>query len=323
MGIGLSSYVEMCGFVDEEVSDVMIEPDGRVTVLTGSSPHGQGHETSFAQLVADELQIPPEQVAVVHGDTGRVRGGSGTYGSRSMARGGMAAVANARRVRDQARRIAAHLLEASVDDVVLEDGIFHVRGVPGRSVIWRAVAEAAHGGKLPRDLEPGLEGKEDFVGTGLLYPFGAHLAVVEIDPESGNIRLIRYVSVDDSGLLVNPLLADGQIHGGVAQGIGQGLLESVIYDESGQLLTGSLMEYAIPKAADLPAFVNDHTVTLSPRTALGVKGIGESGTIGSTPTVANAVLDALAPLGVRHLDLPLTPEKIWRAIAAARNFRGA
>ncbi|MBI4607950.1 MAG: xanthine dehydrogenase family protein molybdopterin-binding subunit [Candidatus Rokubacteria bacterium] len=315
LGIGLSSYVEMCGFVDEEVSDVVIGPDARVTVLTGSSPHGQGHETSFAQLVADELQVPTEQISVIHGDTKLIRAGSGTYGSRSIARGGMAALANARSVREKARRIAAHLLEAAADDVGLEHGVFQVRGVPDRQVSWRQVAEAAHGEKLPPGLEPGLEAKEDFVGSGLLYPFGSHLAVVEVEPDTGRVRLLRYVSVDDSGLLVNPLLADGQVHGGLAQGIGQALYEAVVYDETGQLLSGSLMDYAVPKAADLPSFETAHTATPSPRTELGVKGIGESATIGSTPAIANAVLDALAPFGVRHLDLPLTPEKVWRAIA--------
>jgi carbon-monoxide dehydrogenase large subunit len=314
--IGLSSYVEMCGFVEEEVSDVIVGPDARVTVLTGSSPHGQGHETSFAQLVADELQMPVDQITVVHGDTARVRDGTGTFGSRSLARGGMAAVANARRVRDKAQRIAAHLLEAAVEDVGLERGVFQVRGVPDRQVGWREVAGAAHSGRLPPDLGAGLDGKEDFVGGGLLYPFGAHLAVVEVDPDTGVTRLRRYVSVDDSGLLVNPMLADGQVHGGLAQGIGQALYEAVSYDDSGQLISGSLMDYAIPKAADLPSFETAHTVTPSPRTALGVKGIGESATIGSTPAIANAVLDALAPFGVRHLDLPLTPATVWRAIAA-------
>ncbi|MBI4587667.1 MAG: xanthine dehydrogenase family protein molybdopterin-binding subunit [Candidatus Rokubacteria bacterium] len=321
-GIGLSCYVEMCGFVDEEVSDVIVGPDARVTVLTGASPHGQGHETSFAQLVADELQLPLDRIAVVHSDTTLVRKGTGTFGSRSIARGGMAAVANARRVRDKARRIAAHLLEAMADDVVLEGGVFQVRGVPDRRVTWAEVAGAAVGGKLPADLEPGLEAREDFVGQGLLFPFGAHLAVVEVDPETGVVELTRYVTVDDSGLIVNPLLAAGQVHGGVAQGIGQALYEAVTYDEAGQLLSGSLMDYALPKAADLPGFETGHTVTPSPRTALGVKGIGESATIGSTPAIANAVLDALAPFGVEHLDLPLTPEKIWRAIRARRRAEG-
>jgi len=188
--------------------------------------------------------------------------------------------------------------------------------VPDRQVTWRQVAEAPRSGKLPPDLEGGLEGKEDFVGSGLLYPFGAHLAVVEVEPDTGRVHLLRYVAVDDSGLLVNPMLADGQVHGGLAQGIGQALYEAIVYDESGQLLSDSLMDYALPKAADLPGFETVHTVTPSPRTALGVKGIGESATIGSTPAIANAVLDALAPFGVRHLDLPLTPERVWRASMA-------
>ncbi len=318
IGIGLASYVEMCGFVDEETSDVIVGPDGRVTVQTGASSHGQGHETSFAQLVADELGVPLDQVTVVHGDTRMVRKGVGTFGSRSISRGGMAAVANARGVVEKARPIAAHLLEARADDIVLEGGAFHVRGVPDRRVGWAQVAAAAHGGTLPAGLEPGLEAREDFVGQGLLYPFGSHLAMVEVDPDTGRVRVLRYVTVDDSGPIVNPLLAAGQVHGGLAQGIGQALWEGGAYDAGGQLLSGSLMDYAIPKADDLPAFETGHTMTPSPRTALGVKGIGESATIGSTPAVANAVLDALRPLGVGHLDIPLTPARIWQALAAAR-----
>jgi carbon-monoxide dehydrogenase large subunit len=321
-GIGLASYVEMCGFVDEETSDVVVGKDAKVTVLTGSSPHGQGHETSFAQIVADELGVPVEDVTVVHGDTWKVRKGTGTFGSRSIARGGMAAVLNAREVVTRARRIAAHLLEARPDDVVLADGAFHVRGVPDRRLGWTEVARAAHDGPRPPDLEPGLEGRRDFVGEGLLYPFGAHLAMVEVDPETGVVRLLRYVTVDDSGTIVNPLLAAGQVHGGLAQGIGQALWEGGRYDAQGQLVTGTLMDYVVPKAEDFPAFDTGHTRTPSPRTALGVKGIGESATIGSTPAVANAVMDALGPLGVRHLDIPLTPDKIWQAIAAARRKAG-
>jgi carbon-monoxide dehydrogenase large subunit len=318
VGLGLASYVEMCGFVDEETSDVVVGPDGRVTVETGCSPHGQGHETSFAQLVARELSMPVEWVTVVHGDTAVVRKGQGTYGSRSLARGGMAAALNARRVRERALRIAAHLLEARVDDVVLENGRFHVRGVPARAVGWVEVARAAHSGRDPAGGEPGLAAREDFVGQGLLYPFGSHLAMVEVDPETGRTRVLRHVTVDDSGPIVNPLLAAGQVHGGLAQGIGQALWEWGRYDAGGQLLSGSLMDYAVPKAEDLPAFETGHTETPSPRTPLGVKGIGESATIGSTPAVANAVLDALAPLGIRDLDVPLTPDAVWQAIRTAR-----
>jgi carbon-monoxide dehydrogenase large subunit len=318
VGIGLASYVEMCGFVDQETSDVIVGPDGRVTVETGCSPHGQGHETSFAQIVADELTVPVDWVTVLHGDTRVVRKGQGTYGSRSISRGGMAAVQNARLVREQARQVAAHLLEARLDDVVLDAARFHVRGVPDRVVGWVEVARAVHGGRVPSGMEPTLAARADFVAQGLLYPFGSHLAMVEVDPDTGCARILRYVTVDDSGRIVNPLLAAGQVHGGLAQGIGQALWEWGRYDTAGQLLAGSLMDYAVPKADDLPAFDTGHTETPSPRTALGVKGIGESATIGSTPAIANAVLDALAPLGVQDLDIPLTPDAVWRAIHAAR-----
>lgn len=308
VGIGVASYVEICGMEDDEVSDIEVGEDGRVTVLTGAASHGQGHETVYAQIVADELQLPIEMVTVVQGDTARVRNGVGTFGSRSMARAGMHALGNAIKVRDKAKQIAATLLEAAPEDIVHEDGSFCVRGVPDRSVSWRQVAAAAKGQ---------LASREDLKGAGTLFPFGAHVAVVEVDRETGHVRLSRYVSVDDSGLLVNPLLAQGQVHGGLAQGIGQALWEGAAFDENGQLLTSTLMEYALPKSDDLPSFETDHTHTLSPRTALGVKGIGESATIGSTPAIANAVMDALAPLGIRHLDLPLTPGKIWAAIRSA------
>jgi carbon-monoxide dehydrogenase large subunit len=318
LGIGLASYVEICGMNEVETSDVVVEETGRVTVYTGTASHGQGHETSYAQLVGDELGISPQLVDVVHGDTARVRSGVGTFGSRSMIRGGMHALGNARRVREKAERIAAHLLEASPRDVVLQDGHFQVRGAPQRVITWMQVVAAAHSGALPVEFGGGLESREDLKGTGTLFPFGTHVAVVEVDPETGRVRLVRYVSVDDSGLIVNPLLAQGQVHGGLAQGIGQALFERAVHDEGGQLLSGSLMDYAIPKSDDLIAFENDHTRTLSPRTELGVKGIGESATIGSTPAVANAVLDALEPFGVEPLDIPLTPDKIWAAIRAAR-----
>jgi carbon-monoxide dehydrogenase large subunit len=320
IGIGLASYVEMCGFVDDETSDVIVGPDGRVTVETGCSPHGQGHETSFAQIVADELTIPVDWITVLHGDTRVVRKGQGTYGSRSISRGGMAAVQNARVVREQARQVAAHLLEARLDDVVLEAGRFHVHGVPDRVVGWVEVARAVQGGRAPAGMEPTLAARTDFVAQGLLYPFGSHLAMVEVDPDTCRTRILRYVTVDDSGRIVNPLLAAGQVHGGLAQGIGQALWEWGRYDTAGQLLAGSLMDYAVPKADDLPTFDTGHTETPSPRTALGVKGIGESATIGSTPAIANAVLDALAPLGVQDLDIPLTPDAMWRAIHAARRL---
>jgi carbon-monoxide dehydrogenase large subunit len=271
--------------------------------------------------VADELTLPVDRVTIVHGDTQVVRKGQGTYGSRSIARGGMAALLNARHVREQARRIAAHLLEARPDDLVLDAGRFHVHGVPDRAVGWVEVARAAHTARLPSGMAPGQAAREDFVAQGLLYPFGSHLAVVEVERETGRTRLLRHVTVDDSGPIVNPLLAAGQVHGGLAQGIGQALSEWGRYDTDGQLVAGSLMDYAVPKADELPAFETGHTETPSPRTALGVKGIGESATIGSTPAIANAVLDALAPLGVRDLDIPLTGDVVWRAIEAARARR--
>ena len=310
VGIGLASYVEICGFEDDEVSDLVVADDGRVTVLTGSASHGQGHETAFAQLVADELQVPMDMVKVVQGDTALVRNGVGTFGSRSAARGGMHALGNATKVREKAQQIAANLLEAAAPDLVLADGRFSVRGVPDRSVTWQQVAAAAKGS---------LHSKEDLqTGNGMLFPFGAHVAMVEVDRDTGQPRILRYMSVDDAGFLINPLLVQGQIHGGLAQGIGQALCEEAAFDEGGQLLSSSLMDYALPKTIDLISFDNDHTRTHSPRTPLGVKGIGEAATIGSTPAIANAVMDALAPVGVTHVDLPLTPRKIWAAMSAAR-----
>jgi len=309
VGIGLSSYVEICGFEDAETSDVEVADDGRVTVLTGAASHGQGHETAFAQLVADELQVPIESVAVVHGDTARVRSGVGTFGSRSIAKGGMHALANAVVVKDKAQRLAATLLEAAPEDIVHADGKFAVRGLPDRSVSWAQVAAAAKGA---------LTSCGDITGNGTLFPFGSHVAMVEVDGETGRPRMLRYMSVDDAGFLINPLLVQGQVHGGLAQGIGQALLEEAVFDESAQLVSSTLMDYALPRADDLIAFDNDHTRTDSPRTALGVKGIGEAATIGSTPAIANAVLDALAPLGVKHVDLPLTAPKIWAAMRAAK-----
>jgi aerobic carbon-monoxide dehydrogenase large subunit len=310
VGIGLASYVEICGFEEDEVSDVVVADDGRVTVLTGSASHGQGHETAYAQLVADELQIPMEMVRVVQGDTALVRNGVGTFGSRSAARGGMHALGQAVKVKDKAQQVAARLLEAAAQDLVLSDGKFSVRGVPDRAVTWQQVAATAKGS---------LDSHDDIkAGVGMLFPFGSHVAVVEVDKDTGRVRLLRYMSVDDAGFLINPLLVQGQVHGGLAQGIGQALWEEAVFDESGQPLSSTLMDYAIPKTDDLISFQNDHTRTHSPRTPLGVKGIGEAATIGSTPAIANAVMDALAPLGVTHVDLPLTPQKIWTAIRAAR-----
>jgi len=322
IGIGLASYVEMAGFGPDgdlfESATVRANADGTVTVITGTSPHGQGHETAWAQLVCAELGVAMDRVVVRHGDTATVSVGVGTFGSRSAAVGGTAVHLAASDVREKARLLAAHLLEAAVADVVANDGHWQVRGVPGRVVDFAEIAKAAYGSGRPKDLEAGLESTRYFQPPGMVFPFGAHVAIVEVDPETGAVALRRYVSVDDCGRILNPLLVEGQVHGGLAQGIAQALYEEVVYGDDGGLLTGNLTSYMIPTAPDLPSFTLDRTVTPSPVNPLGVKGVGESATIGSTPAVVNAVLDALAPLGVREMDPPCTPEKVWRAIARAR-----
>jgi carbon-monoxide dehydrogenase large subunit len=247
-------------------------------------------------------------VTVIQGDTVKVRSGVGTFGSRSIAKGGMHALGNAVKVREQAMQVAAGLLEAAAADLVHADGKFSVRGVPNRSVTWQQVARAAKGA---------LTSCGDIKGNGTLFPFGSHVAMVEVDRESGKPKILKYFSIDDAGFLVNPLLVQGQVHGGLAQGIGQALWEEAAFDENGQLLSSTLMDYSLPKGDDLPSFVNDHTRTDSPRTTLGVKGIGEAATIGSTPAIANAVVDALRPLGIEHVEIPLTPQKVWAALRAA------
>lgn len=314
LGIGIACYVEICGFGPFELGSVRVGPEGKTTVLTGTSPHGQGHETSWAQITADTLQIPIEDIEVLHGDTAVVPRGIGTFGSRSAAVGGVAVLESSVRVKEGAREIAAHLLEAASADVVLENGEFHVVGVPDRSVSWKEVAAMGNSDSLPRELTGKLAAERDYVPSGETYPFGTHLAVVEIDPETGEIAIVRYLTVDDCGRVINPLIVEGQIHGGIAQGIGQALFEGAIYDESGNLLTGSLMEYAVPRADLLPHFECHRTETPTPLNPLGVKGVGEAATIGSTPAVVNAVVDALAHLGVRHIDTPITPETVWKLL---------
>ena len=323
IGIGVASYVEMAGFGPSgdlfESAVVRVNPDGAVTVVTGTSPHGQGHETAWTQLVALELGVNPDWITVRHGDTALLAAGTGTFGSRSAAVGGTAVHLAARDVQEKARRIAAHMLEAAPADIVVRDGSWHVRGVQGRAVGFRDIAQVAYGEGRPADMEAGLEATRYFQPPGLVFPFGAHLAVVEIDPDTGALTLERYLSVDDCGRVINPLLAEGQVHGGLAQGIAQALYEEVAYGPDGELLTGNLTTYLVPTAPDLPSFSLDRTVTPSPVNPLGVKGIGESATIGSTPAVVNAVVDALGPLGVREIDPPCTPEKIWNAMLASRS----
>ncbi len=323
LGIGISSYVEITGVGAAaalpggswESATVRVEPTGKVTVLTGSSPHGQGAETTFAQIVSDRLGVPVDDVVVIHGDTRAVPHGVGTFGSRNTAVGGSAVFVASDRIREKAVTIAAHLLEASPADVAHDGARFTVRGSPQRVVSFSEIARAAYKGtKLPPGMEPGLEVTHFFATPDSVFPFGTHVCVVEVEPETGTVAVRRYIAVDDCGTILNPLLVAGQVHGGIAQGLAQALYEDAVYDEGGQLLTAGFPDYAVPKAAQVPPFELDHTVTPSPHNPLGVKGVGEAGTIGATPAVVNAVLDALAPFGVDHLDMPLTPRKIWEAI---------
>jgi carbon-monoxide dehydrogenase large subunit len=332
LGIGFSSYLEACGLAPSKVVGslgaqagqwesgvVRVMPTGKIEVLTGSHSHGQGHETAFAQVVADELQVPMGDITIVHGDTGRMPFGWGSYGSRSAAVGLSAIKLAADKIRDKATRIAAHLLEAAIEDVEYVDGQFRVKGVPDRSKSWFDVSLQAHlCHNMPEGVEPGLEASHFYDPSNFVYPFGTHIAVVEVDADTGRTKLRRYVAVDDCGTQINPLIVEGQLHGGIAHGMGQALLEEGGYDDQGQFTTGSFLEYAMPRADDMPSIELDHTVTPSPHNPLGVKGIGEAGTIASTAAVANAVIDALKPFGVKHVDIPLTPEKIWRAIEAGR-----
>jgi len=314
LGIGLATYVEPCG-LGWESGSVRVERTGAVTAVTGSSPQGQGHETTFAQVVADFLGVEPAEVAVKHSDTQNAPQGFGTMGSRSVSLGGGALAKASAEVRDKGRRIAANLLEAALDDVVPVPGGFQVVGVPERRVPWKRVADAAYKGQAlaPGD-SPGLDATVFFQAAGEMWSFGCCVAVARVERETGAIRLERLLWVDDCGTVINPLLVEGQLHGGLCQGVGQALLEQIVYDADGQLLSGTLMDYAVPRAADVPVPVLDKTTTPSPRNPLGAKGAGEAGCIAVPPAIVNAVVDALAPFGVRHVDMPLTPEKIWKAI---------
>src|SRR6059036_4371245 len=314
LGIGMSCYVEMCGFGPFESAVVRVEPGGTVTAYTGTSAHGQGHETAFSQILADHLGVPFDKIVVRHGDTLNTPMGNGTGGSRSLVVGGSAILGAALKVQAKARRIAATMLEAAADDVVYAEGRYQVKGVPAKALAIAAIAAKAYGDALPEGMEHGLEATEFFRPPQLVYPFGAHVAVVEIDRETGRVSVRDFVSVDDCGVRISPTLVAGQVHGGLAQGIAQALLEEVVYSADGQLVTGSLMDYAVPHSEDLPSFKTDQTVTPTPFNPMGAKGIGEAATIGSTPAVVNAVVDALKPFGVRHLDMPLKPERVWGAV---------
>src|SRR5215471_18416301 len=335
LGIGFSTYIEACSIAPSKVvgalgagaglyesGKVRVHPTGMVTVYTGSHSHGQGHETTFAQLVADKLGIPIEQVEVVHGDTGAVPFGMGTYGSRSASVGGTAIHMSINKIKEKGKKIAAHLLEASASDIEYADGQFRVRGAPTKAVPFGAVALTAYvPHNYPEGLEPGLEETSFYDPANFCFPFGAHACVVEVDPDTGHVQIVRYLAVDDVGNVINPMIVDGMVHGGIAQGAAQALWEGAVYDDqSGQLVTGSMMDYALPKADMLPMYETDRTETPTPVNPLGIKGAGETGTIAATPAVANAVIDALSGLGVDHIEtMPLTPERVWTTLQAAQS----
>ena len=352
LGIGISTYVEICALGPSqampaggwESATVRIDPTGTVTVLTGASPHGQGQETSFAQIAADELGVDLNDVTVIHGDTGIVQYGIGTFGSRATAVGGTAVFIAIQKLKEKANKIAAHILKTDADSISFSAGRYS-RG-PGAattgesepvvpvgeapagalpqpdtegksSLTIQDVALAAHIAKdLPPDTEPGLSATYFFEPKNFTFPFGTHIVLVEIERETGDIKFLRYVAVDDCGKVINPMLVDGQLHGGIVQSLGQALYEELVYDEQGQLVTGTLMDYAIPRATQIPWLELDRTETPSPVNPLGVKGVGEAGTIGATPAIVGAIVDALAPFGVKHLDMPIKPEHIWRIINA-------
>ena len=327
LGIGFSTYVEICGMGPSaalggqgwESARVRVEPSGKATVFSGASPHGQGQQTSFAQIVADGLGIDANDVTVVHGDTDVVPYGVGTFGSRGTVVGGSAVVYARDKVRAKMAKFAALEFEADANDIEFEDGKVFVKSAPEKSAGFAEVAMLAYNAlALPEDTEPGLEETHFFEPSNFTFPFGTHIVLAEVDPETGDVEILRYVAVDDVGNMINPLLVHGQIHGGIAQGTGQALEEEMLYGEGGQPLNASFMHYALPKANRLPRFELLHTTTPTDVNPLGAKGVGEAGTIGSTPAVVNAVLDALSPFGITHIDMPLRPERVWRAIAEKR-----
>ncbi len=332
-GIGYSSYIEACGLAPSNIAgalgaraglfecgEVRVHPTGSVTVFTGSHSHGQGHETTFAQVVASRLGIAVDAVDIVHGDTGRVPFGMGTYGSRSISVGGAAIMKALDKIEAKAKKIAAHLLEASDTDIDFANGEFTVRGTDKKIPFGTVALTAYVPHNYPLDtLEPGLNETAFYDPTNFTFPSGTYIAEVEVDPETGVVRLDRFTAVDDFGTIINPMIVEGQVHGGLVQGIGQALIENCVYDrETGQLLTGSFMDYAMPRADDFPEFKIGHVCTPCTHNPLGTKGCGEAGAIGSPPAVINAVLDALAPLGVKDLDMPATPHRVWQAIQSAK-----
>ena len=335
LGLGISSYVEICGIAPSkwmglpgegwgaglwESANVRVHLTGKVVVTTGSLPHGQGVETTFAQIVADELGVPYDDIVIEHSDTAGTPFGYGTYGSRSLAVGGTAVYRSVAKIKEKAKKIAAHMLEANPDDMVYENGRVYVKGSPDRAKTLAEIAlQASVAYDLPEGMEPFLDETSYYDPPNCTFPFGTHIAIVEVDPDTGIVDLKRYVAVDDCGNVINPLIVDGQIHGGIAQGIAQALYERAVYDENGQLVTGTLMDYAVPAAHMLPPYETARTVTPSPVNPMGVKGAGEAGTIASAQAVMNAVIDALSPFGVKHMQMPATPENVWKAIHAAQS----
>ena len=312
-GIGMAAYVDIGGGGPADRSAVHLEMDGSLTAYTGSTPHGQGHETTWAQMAADVFGLALERVRVRHGDTDHPAYAQGTWGSRSAATSGAAVLNGTRTLKRQVVALAASALEAAEADLVVEDGRVLVRGVPSRALSLERLADWA----LSQGREAELRAHEEFEAPDFVFPFGAHLAVVEVDSETGRVQILRYLAVDDCGVVINPMIVEGQVHGGTTQGIAQALFEEATFDPDGQLLTGNLTTYLMPAAPDVPRFELDRTVTPTPRNPIGAKGIGESGTLAAPPTIVNAVMDALSPLGIRHLDMPLTPQKVWAAIRAA------
>jgi carbon-monoxide dehydrogenase large subunit len=333
LGMGLSTWIEICGVGPSKVTagatggigliesaHVRVHPTGSAQIFVGTHSHGQGHDTTFAQIAADTLGLPYESIELRHGDTGEGPAfGLGTYGSRSLAVGGMAIRTAGKEVVAKAQKIAAHLLEASPEDVVFDQGRFHVRGNPSSAKTMVEIAFAAYGGNLPEGTTHGLEATSYFDPPNFVWPFGAHVCEVEIDPATGDTQIVKYTAVDDCGNIINPLVVEGQLHGGIAQGIAQALFEEVAYDpETGQLMTGTLADYLVPTANEIPTPVLDRTITPSPTNELGVKGIGEAGTIAASAAVINAVVDALRPLGITHVDMPASPDKLWKQIRQAQ-----
>jgi carbon-monoxide dehydrogenase large subunit len=336
-GIGFCTYTEICGLAPSRVTGpagvgvqaglwesamVRVHNTGAVTVYTGTSPHGQGLETGMAQIVADKLGVDPSVVEVVHGDTATGPEGRGTYGSRSLATGGEAVARATDKVANKVKAIVAHQLEAAVEDIEVRNDKFSVRGSPDKGLALADVAGIAYIGAVPEGMEPGLEETTFYDPENFVFPFGAHACIVDVDGETGKVKVARYVAVDDCGRAINPLLIEGQIHGGIVHGLGQALYERIHYDEDGQLVTGTFVDYALPTAAELPSFETDRTETPSPVNSLGVKGVGEAGTIAASAAVTCAVVDALRPLGVSYINMPLSPMRVWEAISQAKDQNG-